>query len=410
MATNQLVSADSEIRSPGGLVAACCLAMLSIGFATNTPALCLTAIADDLALDSARSGLFLSCVFWGLVVSIPIAGPLADRWGFRYLLVGSAALQASGLLLVSHAHQAWHACLGAGVTGLGTGIVDALLTPLACAAYPKARAKIANLLHAFYPIGMFLVVLIVIALMRMHWSWREIYRFIAATNFPYAIIFLILPLPRHSHEGSERMPGRQLIRLSPFLLLLGAIFLAGVTELGPSQWLPAYLEQAAGGTRTASALGLLLLGVMMALGRLGNSFLARYVSQRRLVVAGATLSLVSLLLASLPAGTLFTICCLAMLGLGVSGLWPTLLSLAGDRFPQAGASMYSLLHTSGNLGGLVGPLAIGLVAQGSNLRLGMATLALAPLLILLLRAFDRKGDAAAASWRPARRPSSRALI
>jgi len=365
--------------------------MLSIGFATNTPALCLTAISGDLTLDSARSGLFLSCVFWGLVISIPISGPLADRWGFRYLLVGSAALQSSGLILVSHAHQMWIACLGAVITGLGTGIVDALLTPLACAAYPKARAKVANLLHAFYPIGMFLVVVIVIVLMRMDWSWRAIYRFIAATNIPYAIVFLVLPLPRRSHEGSERMPGRHLIRMGPFLLLLGAIFLAGVTELGPSQWLPAYLEQAAGGTRTASALGLLLLGVMMAVGRLGNSFLSRYVSQRRLVVAGATISLVSLVLAALPAGTLFTICCLAMLGLGVSGLWPTILSLAGDRFPQAGASMYSLLHTSGNLGGLVGPLVIGLVAQRGGLRLGMATLALAPVLILVLRALDRQG-------------------
>jgi fucose permease len=364
--------------------------MLSIGFATNTPALCLTAIADELALNSAHSGLFLSCAFWGLVVSIPISGPLADRWGFRYLLVGSAALQALGLLLVSHAHQAWHACLGAGITGLGTGIVDALLTPLACAAYPKARAKIANLLHAFYPIGMFLVVLIVIVLMWRQWSWREIYRCIAVTNLPYAVIFLIIPLPRQSHEGPQRLPGRRLIRRGSFLLFFGAIFLAGVTELGPSQWLPAYLEQAAGGTRTASALGLLLLGVMMALGRLGNSFLARHVSPRRLVVAGAALSVVSLLLASLPAGRLFTIFCLGMLGLGVSGLWPTILSLAGDRFPQAGASMYSLLHTSGNLGGLVGPLVIGLVAQSYGLRLGMATLTLAPLMVLLLRALDRK--------------------
>jgi dipeptide/tripeptide permease len=53
--------------------------------------------------------------------------------------------------------------------------------------------------------------------------------------------------------------------------------------------------------------------------------------------------------------------------------------------------MYSLLHTSGNLGGLVGPLAIGLVAQASSLRMGMAALALAPVAILLLRALDRKG-------------------
>lgn len=394
MASSGLGSGAPEVRSPGGLLAMCCLAMLSIGFAANTPALCLTAVASDLGLDSARSGLFLSCSFWGLVMSIPIAGPLADRCGFRYLIVASAVLQSLGLATVSCAHGLWQACLGAGITGLGTGIVDALLTPLACAAYPKARAWTANLLHAFYPIGIFLVVLIVLALTHMGWAWRGIYRFIAATNAPYAVIFLLIPLPLHSHEGAERMPGRRLVRLGSFLLLLGAIFLAGVTELGPSQWLPAYVEQAAGGTRTASALGLLLLGGMMAIGRLGNSFLARRVSPRRLVVAGAAVCVVSLLLSSLPAGPLFTMACLGVLGLGVAGLWPTVLSIAGNRFPQAGASMYSLLHVSGNMGGLVGPLAIGLVAQNHGLRMGMAALALAPAAILLLRVLDR-GDSEA---------------
>ena len=47
---------DSETRSPAVLLAACCLAMITIGLATNVPALCLTAIADDLGLDDARSG------------------------------------------------------------------------------------------------------------------------------------------------------------------------------------------------------------------------------------------------------------------------------------------------------------------------------------------------------------------
>jgi MFS family permease len=141
LSNNLDVAAGALVRSPGALVAACCLAMLSIGFATNTPALCLTAIAGDLNLDSVRSGLFLSCAFWGLVISIPVSGPLADRCGFRYLLVASAALQSSGILLVSHAREMWPACVGAGITGLGTGIVDALLTPLACAAYPRSAPR-----------------------------------------------------------------------------------------------------------------------------------------------------------------------------------------------------------------------------------------------------------------------------
>jgi len=364
--------------------------MTSIGLVTNVPALCLTAIAADLALDNARCGLFLSCAFWGLVISIPLSGPAADRWGFRYLLVGSGLLQASGLWLVSQSHGPVQACLGAGITGLGTGVVDALLTPLACAAFPRGRASVANLLHAFYPIGMFLVVLVVLWLTHAQWEWREIYRIIALANVPYAILFLVMPLPRHSHEGPRRLPARRLMGRGAFLFLCAAIFLAGVTELGPSQWLPAYVEQVTGSTRSTSALGLLLLGTMMAVGRLGNSLLARRTNPRRLVVAGAAISIASLLLAALPGGTFLAIGGLGMLGLGVSGVWPSILSLAGNRFPEAGASMYSMLSTCGNLGGLVGPLAIGLVGQVGGLRLAMATLAVAPAAILVVLAIDRR--------------------
>jgi predicted MFS family arabinose efflux permease len=377
------------MRSPGGLLAACCLAMAALGLVTNVPALCLTSIASDLQLDPAHSGLFLSCAFWGLVASIPLAGPAADRWGFRYLLVGSAVLQISGMLLVSSAQGASQACLGAAVAGLGTGILDALLTPLACAAFPSARTWTANLLHAFYPIGMLLVVLVVLVLTQLAWSWRAIYRAVALANLPYATLFALMPLPRQSHQGPQRMPVRQLLSHGAFVFVLLSIFMAGVTELGPSQWLPAYLEQAAGSSRSASALGLLMLGLMMATGRLCNSFFARRANPRWLVTGGAAVSLLGLLLAAVPSGPLPSIACLGLLGLGISGVWPSLLSLAGNRFPEAGAAMYSLLSASGNLGGLVGPLTIGLVAQGAGLRLAMATLAFAPAAILGLVVVDR---------------------
>ena len=379
-----------ETRTPAGLLAACCLATISIGLLTNLPALCLTAIAGDLGLDRVHSGLFLSFAFWGLVVSISLSGPAADRWGFRYLLVASGVLQAAGLYLVSQAHGSGQACLGAGVTGLGTGVLDALLTPLVCAAYPKTRTRTANLLHAFYPIGMSMVVLAVLLLTWLQWDWRHIYRLMIATNVPYAILFLFIPLPPHSHQGPARMPPGLIVRQGAFLLLVGAIFLAGVAELGPSQWLPAYVEQAVGSARSTSALGLLLLGAMMALGRLGNSFLARHAGPKPLVLAGAAITGVSLVLAALPAPTFFTVACLAVLGLGVSGLWPSVLSLAGNRFPQAGATMYSVLQTAGNVGGLVGPLAIGLIAQRAGLRVAMGLLALAPATMLLLLVLYRE--------------------
>jgi len=63
---------------------------------------------------------------------------------------------------------------------------------------------------------------------------------------------------------------------------------------------------------------------------------------------------------------------------------PTILACAGNHFPQGGASMFSLLAAVGNFGGVVGPLLIGLVAERWNLKAGMATLILAPLLAALL--------------------------
>ncbi|MCC6446154.1 MAG: MFS transporter [Armatimonadetes bacterium] len=379
------------LQSPALIVAACCFAMLSIGTATNLPALCLTSIAADVwGMDVRYSGLFLSCYFWGLVASIMASGPLADRLGFRYLLASSALFPLGGMLMVSAAHAGLQALAGSAVVGFGSGISDALLTPLACAAYPRERVRIANLLHAFYPIGMLAAVLGVLLLMSLGWDWRAIYRLMAMTSIPYGIVFLLVALPRHSHEGEERLPGRQLLRQPMFLVFLALIFLAGLSELGPAQWLPAYVEQAAGGSKTSGAFGLLFLGVMMTLGRFANSALSHKISARRLVAAGGAFSLVTLVLAALPGPTYLTLIWLGLLGLSFSGLWPTILSISGDRFPQAGASMYSLLHACGNMGGLVGPLTVGLIAKGYGLRAGMASLTLAPLLIMALCAWEKK--------------------
>lgn len=357
---------------------------MALSFSINTQALCLTTISGEFHLDTAAGGFFLSCAFWGLFAGILATGPLADRWGIRALLVSSAVCQAGGFVIASLAHGSVLLFFGAFIVGIGTGMVDPLLTPLVCAVYPDIRTKASNLLHAFYPIGILIVILLTLFLLHIHWTWRGIYQLMAVLCFPYGLGFLILPLPRHLHGGADRLPTRQLMKSLPFLLLLGAIFLAGVTEIGSSQWLPAFIEKTAGSTRTGGALGLLAFGATMALGRLLNSWLSHHISPKRFFLIGGLVCVVSLLLAAIPAPVFFTAGCLAVLGLGISGFWPTILACAGDCFPSAGASMYSTLAALGNFGGVAGPLMVGLVADRWSLRAGMAFLAVAPAVAILL--------------------------
>ena len=124
----------------------------------------------------------------------------------------------------------------------------------------------------------------------------------------------------------------------------------------------------------------------MAAGRFASSFAIRRLGLTRLFVGSGLLCAVCLVLASVEMASWFTILCLGTLGVAVAPFWPTILACAGDRFPQAGASMFSILSTAGGAGGVVGPMVIGLVADQYGLRAGMLTMTLPPLLAVCLLA------------------------
>jgi MFS family permease len=92
-----------------------------------------------------------------------------------------------------------------------------------------------------------------------------------------------------------------------------------------------------------------------------------------LFLAGTTLHLPQLALG----------CCVAV-GFTGSCLWPTMLAVAADRQPDGGASMFGILASAGNAGGIVMPWLVGAVADGCGLRWGLAISAIAPALMLPL--------------------------
>ena len=67
-----------------------------------------------------------------------------------------------------------------------------------------------------------------------------------------------------------------------------------------------------------------------------------------------------------------------------SSLWPTMLAVAVDRAPDGGATMFAALAAFGNAGGILMPWVIGVVGDAHDLRWGLATSAIAPLLMLPL--------------------------
>ena len=366
------------------IMGVCCYGLITISFMLVGPAMCVTAIATDMGMGpDAAKGLFLGIPFFGVTLAMLVAGPIADRWGFRAMLVTGSSLQALGLFAIAQAGVHWQVLAGGLVLGLGVGLIDPLLSALVCTIYPERRARMSNLLHAFYSIGIVCAVLLVLWLSELGWDWRGVFTTFAALVVPCVLTMPFLPLPKQSHQGQTRLPTRQIVFTGAFAMFLIGIFMAAAAEMGPASWLPSFVERAAKGARWQGGLGLLLFGVTMAIGRLSASAIVHRLGTRRMLMAGGVVCAASLLLAALDVSATFTIFWLTVLGFGVSSFWPTILGAAGDRYPQAGASLYSLLSAAGGMGCMVAPIVIGLAADEMGLRVGMAVLAAAPLAMML---------------------------
>ena len=360
----------------------CCWGMTLLSLATITPSVGLTDMGEELSMSFTDKGILLAAPFWGITIAIILSGVVADRIGFRIPLIASTVMQSAGCLLMSLANTPFMAYGGAFLAGCGSGTADALFTPIICAIYPQRRTKMSNLLHAFYPVGLIITIVLMTAMLELGWHWRGVFKVLAVLPLPVLVAIIFLPLPSKTHEGNERQRTRNIVGKLPFILLATGIFLVGVTEMAPMGWLPDYIASAIVGSPLQGRLGLLLCAVTMVMGRLSGSALVERLGVKRLFIACGVLCSISLLMAAMPVGPNFTIFWLALLAFAVASLWPTILGHAGDRFPRAGASMYSLLGAAGNFGGVVGPITVGLIAQAGRPHIAMGVLAIAPLAAL----------------------------
>ncbi len=151
-----------------------------------------------------------------------------------------------------------------------------------------------------------------------------------------------------------------------------------------AQWLPAYAETSLGFPVWVGGGALLLFSVAMALGRMVVGAAGKRLNSFEIMAWSCGTTVALFLLGSfLPVPPLALACCI-LAGFTGSCLWPTMLAVTADRYPEGGASMFGALAAMGNAGGIVMPWLVGWVADFKNLHWGLALAALAPLLMLPL--------------------------
>lgn len=356
--------------------------MISLAIAVNFMPVYLTTLRVDLGnLSNEQLGRIGGVTFVGLVVGIAALGPFVDRYGAKRFAVAGNLLVAAGLLAVGLCPNYLALLAAVFVMGLGAGVLDVVLSPIVAALQPSNRTAALNWLHSFYCAGAIFAVLAGTAAIEVGVGWRTLALVMIPMPTAVGVAFGFLRVPPLVADGAP-VPFRELAVRPFFLVAMAAIFLAGATELGMAQWLPAYAETSLGFSPATGGLALVAFSVAMTLGRMVMGTLGRWYSAYTLMLAGCGGTIVLFLVGCFAPWPEVAIAGCVAAGFTGSALWPSMLAVTADRYPNGGATMYGVLAALGNAGGVFMPWGVGVLADASTMRLGLASAAVCPLLML----------------------------
>ncbi len=321
------------------------------------------------------------------------AASYMERVSYRALAVVSQLLTGMGLLMMGTLPLCMDSeaalMLSAVVYSSGGGLSEVMLSPLV-EAMPKEKGRSSlGLLHSFYSLGHMAVILVTTVLLRLlpDEGWFAVPLLWSVMPLWCAREFCRVPMPPMTCHSEGNGVGSLLYSRS-FLLLAVLMFCSGAGEQIMAQWSSFYAEVGLGVSKlVGDLLGPLIFALMMAVGRSLYGLMTQRIPICRMLVMCAAVSLFGYLAASLVRAPLVSLAACGLTGLGISLMWPGILSLSKGRYPGGGASMFALLAFGGDIGCSVGPFVCGLVSDAVDgrwsLRAGMLSGALFPLILIV---------------------------
>ena len=347
------------------------------------------ALARDLELDLARTGMLASALAVGLGVGVVGAGPLFDRFARRPLCIALTLLTGGALLAFGPTTSFPQALLLIALVGVGGGGYDTLFNAWTIERFGERAAKPMTILHAAVAVGAILGPLLVAAI-ATRWHWTRSFHAVGIAHFALAASALAVRFPAPPENGPIADPAARPV-LSWVMLPFAVIGFAYVgIEISMTVFAVPYavdglsLDESHGQTAISS----LWFGLLV--GRLAPAVLRGRLGGGLLLVAGL------LGCAALVAGTFLGTerinIFFAAVGFAIGPVYPVVIALAGNRFPHSRGTAAGIAGGAGAVGAFAVPWLTGVIGDRIGIELALGSLAVWSLAIVLGSLAARRGQ------------------
>jgi MFS family permease len=347
----------------------------------------LPAVQRASGASDAELGLALLLVGVGALLSMRGTGVLLDHLGPRLTPVTVALFGLTGVLPALASSPA-QLCAVLFVVGATSGAMDVAINADAVREEAASGRPLLNVAHASFSGA---VVVGSLGAGALRWAGAGPGLVFTLTSVLVVAAAVAMRAPSSWQPPEREIRPRFFDRVPGWLLALGALgALAFWIESAWQNWGSVQLERTLDAAPETSALAPALFAAAMAVGRLaGNRLLARW-SERRLLVGGALVSALGTAVGAAAGGAPLALAGIVVAGAGCSVLAPTIISVAGRAArPQERATIVGSVTTLMYLGFLVGPAAVGGLAQLETLPISLGAVAVLAVLLAVLCAVVR---------------------
>ncbi|MFI1798026.1 MFS transporter [Streptomyces sp. NPDC020379] len=345
--------------------------LLFAGWVVRIPA-----IKEQTSASAGALGLALLGVSAGAVATMTVTGRLCHKFGSHPVTVAAGVLMSLGIALPPLTHSALSLGLVLLVFGAAYGGINVAMNSAAVDLVAALRRPVMPSFHAAFSLGGMLGAGLG-GLVAGHLSATGHLLLLTVIGLVISAAagraLLAHPAPRPGPRTPAATAGTGTGRGRRLVVVFGLIALCDAYGEGAlADWGALHLHQDLDARPGLAAAGYSVFALTMTLGRLSGSVLLERLGQTRTLVAGGAAAAAGMLLGSLAPTVWAALLGFAVTGFGLANIFPVAIGRAGELAGPGGVATAS---TFGYGGMLLGPPAIGFLAETWSLPLALTTVA-----------------------------------